>query len=362
MNTFTPCLTYLLRSNTDVTSLLSGTSIKAIISYVTDYVTKPTLKTHQIFSSAYDVYDKHSELIGGDVKEHEAARKLILKIVNALTSKLEIGSPMACMYLLGNPDHYTSHEFVPFWWKMLGRENGNYVGKSNVDDYKFRPKCYGNLNLYQWIQTHHKKRRSKKAIEEFKTSVDNPDALSGRPTNGTKYQAFLPDHPLYSTHEVFCKEELLHTMVPNFVGGPLPRPDMGDREKYCMTMLTLFRPWRTGQELKRVDQSWDEAFIEYQFSARDTTLINNLNLKYECLDARDDFHGELNRKIKQANNSTGFDSDDDSDYSDADYDDYTSVPNRIPEYNIKGKKAKARDKVINEIDDILSKSGWTNEC
>ncbi|KAF9471126.1 hypothetical protein BDN70DRAFT_767799, partial [Pholiota conissans] len=58
MNTFTPCLTYLLRANSDITSLLSGTSIKAIISYVTDYVTKPTLKTHQIFSSAYDVYDK----------------------------------------------------------------------------------------------------------------------------------------------------------------------------------------------------------------------------------------------------------------------------------------------------------------
>ncbi|KDR65412.1 hypothetical protein GALMADRAFT_47912, partial [Galerina marginata CBS 339.88] len=64
MNTFTPTLTYLLRCNTDVSSLLSGTSIKAIISYVTDYVTKPTLKTHQIFSSAYDIYSKNSELLG----------------------------------------------------------------------------------------------------------------------------------------------------------------------------------------------------------------------------------------------------------------------------------------------------------
>jgi len=58
LNTFSYVLTYLLRCNTDVTSLLSGTSIKAVISYVTDYVTKPTLKTHQIFSSAYDVYEK----------------------------------------------------------------------------------------------------------------------------------------------------------------------------------------------------------------------------------------------------------------------------------------------------------------
>ena len=34
MNTFTPCLTYLMHSNTDVTSLSSGTSIKAIVSYI----------------------------------------------------------------------------------------------------------------------------------------------------------------------------------------------------------------------------------------------------------------------------------------------------------------------------------------
>ncbi|KAF9563130.1 hypothetical protein CPC08DRAFT_633237, partial [Agrocybe pediades] len=58
INTFTPALTYVTRCNTDVSSLLSGTSIKAIISYVTDYVTKPALKTYQVFSSAYDVYSK----------------------------------------------------------------------------------------------------------------------------------------------------------------------------------------------------------------------------------------------------------------------------------------------------------------
>jgi hypothetical protein len=38
LNTITPCITYLFRCNTDVTSLLSGTSIKAVISYVSDYI------------------------------------------------------------------------------------------------------------------------------------------------------------------------------------------------------------------------------------------------------------------------------------------------------------------------------------
>ncbi|EIM79208.1 uncharacterized protein STEHIDRAFT_38788, partial [Stereum hirsutum FP-91666 SS1] len=51
MNTFSSVLTYILRSNTDVTSLLSGTAIKAVIAYVTDYVTKPQLQMHVLFET-----------------------------------------------------------------------------------------------------------------------------------------------------------------------------------------------------------------------------------------------------------------------------------------------------------------------
>ena len=41
------------------------------------------------------------------------------KIVNLLSAKAEMGSPMICMYLLGNPDYYTSHMFVPFFWQSF---------------------------------------------------------------------------------------------------------------------------------------------------------------------------------------------------------------------------------------------------
>jgi hypothetical protein len=46
MNSVTPLLSYLLRSNSDVTSLLSGTVIKAVVAYVSDYITKLSLKTY----------------------------------------------------------------------------------------------------------------------------------------------------------------------------------------------------------------------------------------------------------------------------------------------------------------------------
>ncbi|KAJ7109037.1 hypothetical protein C8R43DRAFT_904914, partial [Mycena crocata] len=58
INTVNPVLTFLNRCNTDVTSLLSGTAVKAVISYVSDYVSKFSLKSYQMFASVYDVFEK----------------------------------------------------------------------------------------------------------------------------------------------------------------------------------------------------------------------------------------------------------------------------------------------------------------
>ncbi|THU83193.1 hypothetical protein K435DRAFT_689982, partial [Dendrothele bispora CBS 962.96] len=58
MNTITPELSYAIRANTDVTSLLSGTAVKAVVAYVSDYITKQSLKTHQIFGLLADIMEK----------------------------------------------------------------------------------------------------------------------------------------------------------------------------------------------------------------------------------------------------------------------------------------------------------------
>ncbi|KAF9549158.1 hypothetical protein CPC08DRAFT_589173, partial [Agrocybe pediades] len=56
-------------------------------------------------------------ILNSDSQRAERARSLLTKIVNSLTVKMEIGAPMASMYLLGNPDHYTAHVFMPFYWR-----------------------------------------------------------------------------------------------------------------------------------------------------------------------------------------------------------------------------------------------------
>ncbi|KAF8139530.1 hypothetical protein K438DRAFT_1543552, partial [Mycena galopus ATCC 62051] len=61
INTMSPELTYFPRCNTDVTSLMSGTAVKAVVSYVSDYVSKLGLKTYQAFASAYEVFENNKE-------------------------------------------------------------------------------------------------------------------------------------------------------------------------------------------------------------------------------------------------------------------------------------------------------------
>ncbi|KIL56599.1 hypothetical protein M378DRAFT_89086 [Amanita muscaria Koide BX008] len=89
---------------------------------------------------------------------------------------MEMGSPMASLYLLGNPDHYTGHQFVNVFWKnyvrvarsawelptenegstkvILSQNNGKLIALSNVQDYIYQPVIYNSLNLYDWVKNY----------------------------------------------------------------------------------------------------------------------------------------------------------------------------------------------------------------
>jgi hypothetical protein len=191
MNTVTPALTYILRCNSDVTSLLSGTAVKAVVAYVTDYITKQSLKTYSVFDVIKCVFDQGSEILGGDLKRKEKVRKLFTQIVNSLTSKLEIGGPMASLYILGNPDHYVKHQFIPCFWRgyvkevfnawenddddedvkmflddddervIINKNKNSFIQLSKVDDYMYRPQVYENVCLYDWVRFSRKTRRKR---------------------------------------------------------------------------------------------------------------------------------------------------------------------------------------------------------
>jgi hypothetical protein len=174
---------------------------------------------------------------------------------------------------------------------------------------------------------------------------------------------FLPDHPLYDTHRIFCLDKS-EGFVPNFIGGPLPRSDCGDREYYCSTMLTLFKPWRDGRDLRTDEQSWDDSFVNHKFSSRQTELMKYFNLKYECLDARDDYAAQL----KQGE-GVGIFSVSDGDYEDnnedvyhrqgyGDGNDFECEDDKIRIGRDIGKATNSTINLRNEMHNIMKTSGW----
>ncbi|TEB19406.1 hypothetical protein FA13DRAFT_1602526, partial [Coprinellus micaceus] len=58
INTINKVMSYCFGCNTDSSSLLSGTAVKATAGYVADYIVKMGLKTYEIFSSIYDVFER----------------------------------------------------------------------------------------------------------------------------------------------------------------------------------------------------------------------------------------------------------------------------------------------------------------
>ena len=112
--------------------------------------------------------------------------------------------------------------------------------------------------------------------------------------NRVDFHHFLKEHPLHQSHHVRLLVDV-QEWVPNLVGRAVPRSDHGDREYYCSTMLTFFKPWQTGKDLKLGDQSWDDAFRAHVFNTRQLDIIKYLNVRDECLDARDDYAAQIKK-------------------------------------------------------------------
>jgi hypothetical protein len=116
----------------------------------------------------------------------------------------------------------------------------------------------------------------------------------------TQFNSFLLDHPQHHTYEVQCKS-LSELVVSNLIGEILPHCDQGDQEYYCSTMLTLFKPWQTGYDLKGANKTWEHAFDNYIFLDGQMNLMKNFNLRYECLDAQDNYSAQMKDSEKKNN-------------------------------------------------------------
>lgn len=115
------CVTILraIRSNMDIKFIGSGASAKAILFYITDYITKSQLKAHvayQILQAAVKKLENYNQ---SDDELTVKAKRMLVRCANALISQQELSAPQVVSYLMGYGDHYTSHRFRNLFWKSF---------------------------------------------------------------------------------------------------------------------------------------------------------------------------------------------------------------------------------------------------
>ena len=115
INNFNEYIISACRSNMDIKFIYSGSDAKALVYYITDYVTKTNLSFHDTFSLVLKAVKsmEKSPLGGADsMSAEEKSRRLVLRCYNTLASQQELSGMQVASYLMGWPDHYTTHEFA----------------------------------------------------------------------------------------------------------------------------------------------------------------------------------------------------------------------------------------------------------
>lgn len=113
INNFNEYLIAACRSNMDIKFIWSGSDAKALVYYITDYVTKMSLSCHDTFALVQKSVASLNNSSPQSATESaiEKSRKLILRCYNALASQQELSGVQVASYLMNWDDHYTTHKF-----------------------------------------------------------------------------------------------------------------------------------------------------------------------------------------------------------------------------------------------------------
>ncbi|KAF8133837.1 hypothetical protein EV363DRAFT_1090366, partial [Boletus edulis] len=100
----------------DIKYIGSGPAAKALVYYITDYITKSDLKIHSGIQTLQAAMKNHAEKFRNDTSStHDYwDQNLVTKCMNSLMGRQEISHQQVMSYLVDGGDVYTSHDFRPF--------------------------------------------------------------------------------------------------------------------------------------------------------------------------------------------------------------------------------------------------------
>ncbi|KAI9057431.1 hypothetical protein FKP32DRAFT_1556647, partial [Trametes sanguinea] len=313
---------FLMKCNMDVKFIGSGEAAKALIYYVTDYITKASLPAHVGLAALSYAIQKTNDQFPHmeEVRDLPRPRGALTMAVNRMMSHQEISHQQVMSYLIGGGDVYTSHQFRVLNWGSYDRMfkkapddantgdvredtfllrigAGTITSQNQVQDYVYRSTSepFNSLCLYELVgntetMTIERDRNRRRGARELVASLEGAEhSVSARASRALPRGHFCsPEHTQFETHMMRMRRVPL---VPVVLGDRIPRSDRGEEEKleWARMMLILFVPWRRPTDLRQPDESWIEAFERQksQISGLHEGVIANMNVLSECRDVRD---------------------------------------------------------------------------
>ena len=330
VNYFNPYLLVFCRHNHDIKCILSGKATKAAMFYITDYITKSDLKTHEMLS----LLSRAAENLGESCDNRESAltrsKRLLHKCLSQFTRQQQIHAQQAARYLRGLNDSIPSHETVPMMSALLIA----YVSKASwpvthgvslamardetcedessggsdeeepgdgehervalrviidrtgalhegnqVVDYLYRGETLYWMTFYDFCRCVRLEKmstsRTKNTAETRLGVLTRHELRQGHPSAETHR---LVDH----TNEL--RGEGTNVLIPRVMGMSIPRKsDKG----YQMFALAHFIPFDIDNPLLKPGQTVDDVFWSAHFADRHRQILSNWEAIHECQDERD---------------------------------------------------------------------------
>ncbi len=228
--------------------ILSGKSCKAARFYITDYITKMSLKTYKILSLMGDaLMNAHTSLLKGEQLE---ARIVLHKCLSQLAKQHQVHAQQAAKIVRGQCEVFCSHKTVPMMSGMLmqyvkcrwpyNRDDTdneeveatfhvvqiNWRGMldhhSQLEEYLNRSMELGAVSFYDFVS------RFKVVQKGTKDSGVLSEYMTGERIDKMRQYPFLSDFGLFDTHEIAehttaNKDSYMSKVVFQMVGHRLPR-------------------------------------------------------------------------------------------------------------------------------------------
>ncbi|KAJ3558871.1 hypothetical protein NM688_g667 [Phlebia brevispora] len=119
VNNFNETMMRVMRCNMDINFIGSGEAAKAILYYITNYITKSQMKAHVAYAALELAINRLAACTIDEDEESLRAKRMLQKCAFALLTHQEMSAPQVALYLLGHEERYPSHQFRNLYWMRL---------------------------------------------------------------------------------------------------------------------------------------------------------------------------------------------------------------------------------------------------